>query len=446
MEKPRTHYTKTNGLNIAYQVFGDGEIDLVYVPGWVSNIDFMWEDPDLADLLRALGRFCRVILFDKRGTGLSDRDVGFPTLDERMDDLTAVMNAAGSKHAAFFGLSEGGNLALLFAASFPEKTSHLILFGCFARRLWTPDYPWAPKPEAREAWIQKNEVNWGESADVSMLAPSRTNDAAFNERLSTYFRHAASPGAAMKILRLNSEIDVRDILSTISVPTLVMNRRGDVHVKLAEAEYLAQRIPNARLVALPGQDHLAWSEDYSLIIREIELFLTGTQHEVELERVLATILFTDIVNSTELAATMGDKSWRRKLKQHDDIVRSQLSRHRGREINTTGDGFVAAFDAPARAITCASDIAERLSEIDLQVRAGVHTGECYLDGDTLGGIAVHISARVTDLANASEVLVSSTVKDLVVGSGFRFSERGTHQLKGVPDAWTLFAATRSEET
>ncbi len=445
METPRTHYTKTNGLNIAYQVFGEGEIDLVYVPGWVSNIDSMWEDPDLAGLLQALGRFCRVILFDKRGTGLSDRDVGFPTLDERMDDLTAVMDAADSKRAAFFGHSEGGNLAMLFAASFPDKTSHLILFSCFARRLWTPDYPWAPKPEDREAWIQKNEAVWGESVDLSKLAPSRANDAAFSERLSAYFRHAASPGAAIKILRLNTEIDVREILPTISVPTLVMSRRDDVHVKLAESEYLAQRIPGARLVALPGQDHLPWSEDYSLIVREIELFLTGTQREAEPERILATILFTDIVNSTEIAAAMGDESWRQKLKQHNDIVRSLLSRHRGREINTTGDGFVAAFDAPGRAISCASDIVERQSEIDLQVRAGVHTGECYLDGDTLGGIAVHISARVTDLATTGEVLVSSTVKDLVVGSGFGFSERGTHQLKGVPDTWTLFAAARGEK-
>ena len=441
MDKPTTRYAKCDQISIAYQVFGDGPLDLVYIPGWVSNIDYMWEDPDLASMLEGLSRICRVIMFDKRGTGLSDRDVGFPTLDERMDDLSAVMDAAGSKRAALLGFSEGGNLAMLFGASFPERVSHLILFSCFARRLWAPDYPWASTPEAREASIREIEASWGEQSAVEWLAPSRLTDTVFANWLATYLRQSASPGAATTILRLNSEIDVRDILPTISVPTLILHRRGEIHVEFADAEFLADRIPGSKLVSLPGQDHLPWTEDQEPILDAIEPFLTGTRREAVSDRLLATILITDIVGSTETAVTLGDEAWKRTLNAHNGIVRSELARHRGREINTTGDGFVAAFDAPARAIGCAFDVAGRLEQHGIQIRAGVHTGECQVDGNSLGGVAVHICARIANLAAAGEIVVSRTVKDLVVGSGFEFTERGTHDLKGVPDKWTVFATS-----
>jgi pimeloyl-ACP methyl ester carboxylesterase len=441
MDKPRTRYAKCGHISVAYQVFGDGPLDLVYIPGWVSNIDYMWEDPDLANMLERLSRFCRVIIFDKRGTGLSDRDVGFPTLDERMDDLTAVMDGAGSERAALLGFSEGGNIAMLFGASFPERVSHLILFNCFARRLWAPDYPWASTPEARDASIRKVEASWGEPSAVEWLTPSRLNDAVFADWLATFLRQSASPGAATTILRLNSEIDVRDILPTISVPTLILHRRGDKHVTFGNAEFLADHIPGSKLVALPGQDHLSWTEDQEAIFDAIEPFLTGTRREAVTDRLLATILITDIVGSTEMAVTLGDEAWQRRLNAHNEIVRSELARYRGREINTTGDGFVVAFDAPARAISCAFEISSRLERLGLTIRAGVHTGECHVDGDSLGGVAIHIGARVADLADAGEVVVSRTVKDLVVGSGYEFTERGTHNLKGVPGKWTLFVAT-----
>jgi len=444
MEKPKTKYAKSGRINIAYQVFGNGEIDLVYIPGWVSNIDYMWEDPDLAHMMNSFARFSRVIVFDKRGTGLSDRDVGFATLDERMDDLTAVMDAANSKRAAILGFSEGGNLAILFAASFPQRVSHLILYCGFARRLWAPDYSWAAKPEARNTWIQGIEDNWGNGFEVEWLAPSRRKDMAFTDRLAGYLRHSASPGAAAQILLLNSEIDVRDILPTISVPTLILNRRDDTHVRLVDAEYLADRISGSKFVALPGKDHLPWTEKLEPFLNEIELFLTGTRPTAVPERVLATILFTDIVDSTKQAALLGDHAWRGKLVAHNEIVRSELSEHRGREINTTGDGFVASFDAPARAIGCALAIADRIQSIDLEIRSGVHIGECQVDGESLSGIAVHIAARVTDLAGPGEVLVSRTVKDLVVGAGYQFVEQGSHNLKGVPDEWTLYAATHGD--
>jgi len=444
VNKPKTRYTKSGQINLAYQVFGEGEIDLVYIPGWVSNIDYMWEDPDLVRLMNRFAQFSRVILFDKRGTGLSDRDVGFATLDERMDDLTAVMEAAGSRRAALLGFSEGGNLSILFAASFPERVSHLILYCGFARRLWASDYPWAATPDRRDAFIESIEANWGNGAEVEWLAPSRMNDEAFTNRLATYLRYSASPGAAAQILRLNSQIDVREILPTISVPTLVLNRRDDTHVTLDDARFLSERIQDSKFVALPGRDHLPWVENQEPFLNEIELFLTGTKLEAVPERVLATILFTDIVNSTKLAATLGDDVWHRKLTEHNEIVRDALTQYRGREINTTGDGFVVAFETPARAIACALDVIERLKTVGLEVRSGVHIGECHKEGETLSGVAVHIAARVSDLANAGEVLVSQTVKDLVVGAGFDFNDRGDHQLKGIPDRWTLYAATIGE--
>ena len=298
MEKPRTRYAKCGRISIAYQVFGDGSLDLVYIPGWVSNIDCMWEDPDLANMLEGLSRFCRVIMFDKRGTGLSDRDVGFPTLDERMDDLTAVMDAAGSERAALLGFSEGGTLAMLFGASFPERVSHLILFSCFARRLWAPDYPWASTPEARDESIGKVESSWGEPSAVEWLAPSRRHDPVFADWLARFLRQSASPGAATTVLRLNSEIDVRDVLPTISVPTLILHRRGDEHVKFEDAEYLVEHIPESNLIALPGRDHLPWTEGLDAILSAIEPFLTGTRQMAVADRLLATILVTDIVGST----------------------------------------------------------------------------------------------------------------------------------------------------
>lgn len=438
-----TKYVRSGSTHIAYQVIGHGPIDIVYVPGWVSHVEQAWEVPELSRFLRRLATFARLIVFDKRGTGLSDRvpNDNLPTLEERMDDLRTVMDAVDSKRAALFGGSEGGNLCTLFAATYPERTTALIMLGAFAKRIWSPDYPWAPTPEEREQRYALIEREWGTQMDLTYYAPSKINDEAFARRFATYYRHSASPGSAVALLRMNTQIDIRAILSTIRVPTLVMHRTGDRVAKVEEGRWLAKQIAGARFVELPGDDHALWVGDQNAILDEIQEFLTGVRPTPESERVLSTLLFTDIAGSTELAASLGDRDWQELLEQHHSMVRRELARFRGREVDTAGDGFFATFDGPARAIRCALNVVGAGFKLGIKIRAGLHTGEIEVTGPKIGGIALHIGARVAAIANPGEVLVSSTVKDLVAGSHISFSDRGTHVLKGVPGEWHLFTAT-----
>jgi pimeloyl-ACP methyl ester carboxylesterase len=439
---PETQYARSGGINIAYQVVGDGPFDLVYVPGWVSNVEGSWEEPTQERFLRRLARFSRLILFDKRGTGMSDpvAESRLPTLEERMDDVRAVMDAAGSERAAIFGFSEGGNMSALFAATYPERAIALVTFGIFAKRLRTADYPWAPTPEERRRDIELVEREWGREMDLDVLAPSAAADPEFKRRLLSYLRRSASPSAAAAILRMNSEIDIRGVLPAIHVPTLVLHRTDDIEAKVEEGRWIAGQIPGAKFVELPGADHLPWVGDQDALVDEVEEFLTGVRPIREADRVLATVLFTDIVGSTQSAAQLGDRRWRDLLGRHHTAVRRELVRWRGREVDSAGDGFLATFDGPARAIRCGLAVAADARTIGLDVRGGVHTGECELLGDKVAGIAVHTGARVAALANSGEILVSQTVKDLVSGSGIAFDERGEHELKGVPGRWRVYAA------
>jgi pimeloyl-ACP methyl ester carboxylesterase len=439
---PTTKFARSGKLHIAYQVTGDGPIDLVYVPGWVSHVELAWAEPEHASFLRRLASFSRLIMFDKRGTGLSDRvsEDQLPTLEERIDDLRAVMGAVGCERAALLGVSEGGNMCALFAAAHPERTSALVMIGSFAKRVWSLDYPWAPTQEKRAQEYDVIEREWGNLMDLSRYIPSKIHDEAFARRLATYFRHAASPGAAVALLKMNTQIDIRRVLPTIRVPTLVMHRVGDLDASVDEGRWMAAQIPGARFVELPGDDHLPWVGDQDTVLDEVQEFLTGVRPTPDINRVLATVLFTDIVGSTELAARIGDRAWSDLLDRHHRLVRGELARFRGREVNTAGDSFLATFDGPARGIRCALSVRDAVKPLGIQIRAGLHIGEIELDGNAIAGIAVHIGARVAASAGADEVLVSSTVKDLVSGSGIRFSERGAKVLKGVPGTWQLYAA------
>ena len=433
-----TRYAKSGDVNIAYQVVGAGPFDLVYVPGWISNVELMWEEPSHAHLLRRLASFSRLILFDKRGTGMSDPVPldRLPTLEQRMDDVRAVMDAAGSERAAIFGSSEGGLMSVLFAATYPDRTDALIALAIYAKRIWSPDYPWAPTPEARAAEIETIERTWGSEMDISDLAPHA--DEAFKRRAIAYLRRSASPGAAVALLKMNTQIDVRDVLRTIRVPTLILHRVGDRDVKVEEGRWIAAQIPGARYVDLPGDEHLIWAGDVDGVVDEVEEFLTGVRPTREPDRVLASVLFTDIVGSTERAATLGDRRWRELLDEHHAIVRRELERFRGREVDTAGDGFLATFDGPARAVRCAAAARDAVRALGLELRVGVHTGEVELADGAPRGIAVHTGARVAGKAAPGEILASSTVKDLVAGSGIRFEDGGVHELKGIPGEWRLY--------
>ena len=441
---PETRYAKSGDLNIAWQLVGEGPIDLLYVPGWVSNVEAMWEEPAMAGFLGRLASFSRLILFDKRGTGLSDRvpNDRLPTLEERMDDVRAVLDAAGSERTALFGHSEGGNMCLLFAATYPQRTNALITLGVYAKRIRSDDYPWAPTAEEREATARDIEARWGRlnRKAVEYYFPSRVDDEQFVSRLASYFRRSASPGAAAALLRMNSRIDVRHVLPTIRVPTLCMHRTGDHDVNVEEGRYVASRIPGAKFVELPGSDHWIAAGDVDALVDEIEEFLTGVRPVPDPDRVLATVLFTDIVGSTQRAVELGDRRWRELLETHHAAVRRELDRFRGREVDTAGDGFLATFDGPARAIRCGVAIRNSVRPLGLEVRAGLHTGECELLGEKVAGVAVHTGARIAALAEANEVLVSATVRDLVSGSGIAFEDRGEHVLKGVGER-RLFAVT-----
>ena len=443
MDRPETRYTKSGDVNIAYQVIGEGPFDLIWVPGWISNVEESWEVPEYAHFLQRLSSFSRLILFDKRGTGLSDRVSNelLPTLEQRMDDVRAVLDATGSERAAVVGASEGGNLSVLFAATYPERVRAVVLVAVYAKRIWSPDYPWAPTPEERERENELLEREWAGEMDVSELAPRAADDPALMRRIATFFRRSASPGAAVALNRMNTNIDTRAVLPTISAPTLVLHRTGDLNVKAAEGRWIAGQIPGARYVELPGDDHLAWVGDTDALLDEVEEFLTGVRRAPSPDRVLATVLFTDIVGSTERLTQVGDQRWREMLDEHHRLVRRELERYRGREIDTAGDGFLSTFDGPARAIRCARAISDSVRSLGLEVRAGLHTGECELVGNRIAGIAVHTGARIVALARPGEILVSSTVKDLVAGSGIEFVEHGEHELKGVPGRWQLYAAS-----
>jgi class 3 adenylate cyclase len=437
-----TRYAKSGDVYIAYQVTGSGALDLVMVPGFVSHVELLWEHPHAARFVSRLASFCRVIRFDKRGTGLSDRVSAIPTLEQRMDDVRAVMDAVGSDRAALLGISEGGPMCALFAATYPERTSALIMYAAMARMAWAPDHPWGRRREELEARIRGVEQAWGAGASVDLYSPSLAADEQYRKWVATWERASASPGAALALLQMNMEIDTRHVLPTIRVPTLVLHRADDRAVRVEQGRCIAERIPQARYVELAGIDHTPWAGDTDALLGEIEEFLTGVRHGPEPDRVLATVLFTDIVGATERAAEMGDARWRELITRHHALVRQQLERHRGREIDTAGDGFLATFDGPARAIRCAAAIRDAVRSLGMAIRAGLHTGECEVIGDKLGGIAVHIGARVAALAASDEVLVSSTVRDLVAGSGLRFQDRGVHALRGLPEAWRLFAVER----
>ena len=442
MSAPVTRYAKSGDINIAYQIVGDGPFDLVWVPGWVSNVEYAWEEPRIRRFLERLSSFSRLIVFDKRGTGLSDRvpDDKLPTLEQRMDDVRAVMDAAGSERAAIFGSSEGSVMSMLFAATFPQRTIALVIFGGFAKRTWAEDYPWAPRAEQRQQFFKMIEDGWGGVVDLATLAPSVANDARFRDGWATYLRRSASPRAALALAKMNTSLDVRHVLPAIHVPTLIMHRTGDLDVNVAEARYMAERIPGARFVELPGVDHLFFAGDIEDVLGEVEEFLTGVRHLPDHQRILATVLFTDIVESTKKGAEIGDHRWRALLDEHNFLLRREIERFSGREIKTTGDGFLATFDGPARAIRCALASCADVKKLGIEIRAGLHTGECEaIDGD-VGGVAVNIAARVLEQAKPDEVVVSSTVRDLVAGSGLRFDSRGKHQLKGVPGEWELLTA------
>jgi class 3 adenylate cyclase len=438
---PSTSYARAkDGTHLAYQVFGDGPLDLVLVWGGISHIELMWEDHNLARIFRRLASFSRVIQFDRRGIGLSDRAAANATLEERMEDVAAVMDAARSERAAIFGESEGGPMSALFAATYPERTTALILYGPLVRMIGDSGFPWAPTREVFEQAMDTTVEQWGSEEGIWAWAPSVGDDPNARLFFARFARQSASPGAFRHQMLMNAEIDVRPILPVITVPTLVVHRGRDQVVNVGQGRYAAEHIPGARYVELDGEDHLLIGGDPDALVDEVEEFLTGVRQSREIDRVLATVLFTDIVGSTQLAAELGDRAWRRKLDEHDDVTRRELRRFNGREVKATGDGILATFDGPARAVRCASAIGEATKRIGLDVRAGLHTGECEVRGTDLGGLAVHIAARVGALAGAGEVLVSSTVKDLVVGAGIGFVERGTHSLKGVPGEWRLFAA------
>ena len=428
-------------MNIAYQVVGEGEGDLVWVPGYVSHLDLSWSDPGLARLFERLSSFRRLIMFDKRGTGMSDRvsPAELPSFAERMDDIRAVMDTAGSERAAIVGWSEGAALAALFAATYPDRVEKLILYGGYPKLLNGDGFEaGVPRELVREV-LEPVLENWSEPHDVHKLwAPSKADDDEFMERFAHLRALAASPGAARALVQMTQDVDVRSALPLVAAPTLVIHRVDDASVPVAAGRYFAEHIPNARMVELEGADHLWWVGDQQAILDAMEEFLTGVPPKREAERVLATVLFTDICSSTERLADVGDRRWREILTRHDAIFRDQLERQRGREVVHTGDGFLATFDAPARAIRCAQGAGDALRREGLEIRAGLHTGECVLRGENVAGIAVHIAARIAALAAGGEVLVSRTVTDLVAGSGIPFEDHGSHELKGVPEPWHLY--------
>lgn len=435
---PQTNYARSGEISIAYQVFGTGAVDLVIVPGWVSSVDMFWEEPGFARFLQRLGTFSRVILFDKRGTGLSDRVTDSPTLEERMDDVRAVMDAVRSRRAALLGYSEGGPMCMLFAATYPERTEALIAVDSYARAAWAPDYPFGRTTQQQDEFLRLVREHWGGPMDIDIRIPSMAKDERFRAWFAKFLRAGASPSTVEALGRMNWEIDVRHILQSIPVPTLLLHSTRDHTIPVDGSRYMAERIPSAKLIEIDSEDHLPIWERPNEVPDIVAEFLTGGRGSVDEDRVVKTVMFSDIVGSTELAAQLGDSRWRDLHDAHHAAVRRELVVYRGQEVDTAGDGFYAAFDGPARAIRCACEIRNSVKSLGLTTRVGLHTGECVVGGEKISGLAVHIGARVASLAPAGEVLVSQTVKDLVAGSGLAFEDFGTHALKGVPDSWHLY--------
>jgi pimeloyl-ACP methyl ester carboxylesterase len=439
MQRPETRYTQCGDITLGYQVFGDGPIDLLYAPGWLSNVEYAWESPEYARFLTRLGRFSRVIWFDKRGTGMSERSVGFPTLDQRVQDISAVLDAAGSERAALFGVSEGGGMASYFAATHPERVSALVLYGSFARREWAPDYPWGASRAEMDGFVTSFIANWGKPINLDEGAPSVAGDISVSNWFGAYLRFSASPRAAELITRLNAEIDIRAILPTIQVPTLVVHRERDRWHSVEEGRYLAEHIPGAVFRPLPGDDHIPWYGDQERLLTEIEEFLTGTRTSARIDRVLATVLFTDIVNSTAAVSDLGDDRWRTILEDLDSSARRHVAALGGQIVKQTGDGYMLAFVGPTPAIECAWALSEDARMHGLKLRAGIHTGECERRDGDLSGMAVHLAARIAAEATPGAIFTSGTVKDLSYGSGLSFVSVGRRTLKGIPGDWEIYA-------
>jgi pimeloyl-ACP methyl ester carboxylesterase len=441
--QPETRYATAGDVFIAYQVVGDGPMDLVFVPSFANPIDLMWQQPAYARFLERLAGFSQLVLFDKRGSGRSavGPDLEGATLEGWMEDIGIVMEAVGSERAALLGFDGGGPLAMLFASTYPERTSALVLLGTWARLVRAADHPFGLEPDGVPLFLDGFEQRWGTGANLARTAPSLAHDERIRRWYAQYERAGNMPRVARQVVRMFTDTDVRHVLPAVRVPTLVLHRSGDRLHEVEQGRYLAQHIPGARWVELPGDDHLPWAGDQDAIVGPLREFLTRVGPPAELDRVLATVMFTDIVSSTEKTAELGDRRWRELLDAHDALVRRELERYRGRKVHSIGlgDGVLATFDGPARAIRCACAIRDGVRSLGIEIRVGLHTGECELMKDDVGGIAVHIGARVVAGASPGEVLVSSTVKDLVAGSGLRFVDRGTHTLHGVPGEWRLFA-------
>jgi class 3 adenylate cyclase len=446
MERPPIRYTRTvDGLHIAYQVVGSGPFDLLYAPGWASNLECVWEMPELGAFLTELAGLSRLILFDRRGFGLSDSPTttGSWSLELGMDDIRAVMDAAGSERAVLFGIDEGGALCTLFAASDPGRVSALVLFAAWAKYFRSPDYPWGWTQEQHEEWMQRVESHWGTeefwAADSAYVWSDISSDPGRVQAWARYARLSASRGAALAIAQMQMETDISAVLPAVMVPTLVLHRTDDTAEPVEQARFIGEHVPNAEVVELPGNAHAPFAGDSQRVLRELRRFVSAVRdEEAEFDRVLATVLFTDLVGSTQRAAALGDRAWRELIERHHTVIRGLLARYRGTEVDTAGDGFFATFDGPARAVRCARAIINAVQPLGLDVRAGVHTGEVEtIDGKT-GGLAVNIGARVAASAAPRELLVSSTVKDLTAGSGLEFEDAGQHELKGIPETWQLF--------
>ncbi len=435
------HYARSGDLRIAYATFGSGPPDLVFVPGFVSHIENFWEVNASARFFRRLASFSRLIMFDKRGTGMSDPFTGAPTLEERIDDVRAVMDAVDSQSAFFCGLSEGGPMSILYSATYPDRARGLILLGSTARILEAPGYPSNYSREGFDEFLDEITENWGQGGLMNLFLPSFADDQRARRLWTRYQRMGGSPGTARALMEANAQIDVRDVLPHVQIPTLVVHRTGERVLSVTHGRYLAEHIPGAQFLEQPGDDHLPWLGDADGVLDAIEEFVTGSRHQVDEDRILATVLFTDIVDSTRRAAELGDRRWGELLDAHDEIGVREVERFRGRRVKTLGDGMLAVFEGPARGVHCAEAFRDAATDLGIDVRAGLHVGECDLRGDDVGGLAVHIGARIAALAEPGEVLVSRTVRDLVAGSGLHFADRGEHELKGVPESWPLYAVT-----
>lgn len=439
--QPRTEFATCGDVDIAYQVLGQGPIDLVYVPGWVSHIEYGWEYSGYAKFLRRLASFTRLIVFDKRGTGLSEREVGNPSLEERMDDIRTVLDAVGSKKAAVLGVSESGSLACLFAANNPDRTSALVLHGCFAKRLRSEDYPWGYDEEQFQDWLEALGNEWGGRMVLTNLAPSAGVDSQLHDWYSKFLRYSTTRRAALKLTRLNAKIDVRHVLPAIHVPTLVTRRRGDRVASAGDAEYLAEHISGAKLVELPGEDHVPFVGDIDALVNEIKAFLTGVKQPSTPTRVLLALVYMDSTDRKQRSGTKSHARCQQRLEAYHEIVREQAVRHQVRHVKQTRDGDLLAFDGPERAVRCAASIGRQLGDRGLGVRAGIHVGECEVHGDELDGPAVHLAARIKEYARGGQIIASRTVKDLTVRADVNFERIGPISLDGTSDDWELYSVT-----